>query len=574
VSFSAAELNKSEYESQFMALQDQGYEVTIVEGLTVIVFETPKGQYFPAVETHPQVVNDEHQTNVIGTLPKDMLQSILNGLNIKSLLSFKRVDKKFQMWMRTSTFWREYYLCKAHTVPTDILTAADLLYGSYIAQNRAVSFWECINIALAGTLLRRDVEYHSLNPFHEECVAKLLQTYPELRMMESFFRRFAANGDRYRYDYRKKWSGARLSFYLLGSSNVVYHLNIDMNRPDAVGVRFLQGEISRAESESDPTPRAIFDSFVSRSIDEVIIRVRPMVEAIIVSMRSAHSYVYRNLFLDKYIDCKALPSIHETCMASISTTFDRYAKVFMDQLQLKISGFDAVKEVIEQFSKHVSSVSVDHVTTEYDLLHHRVDRTAYNKLYKIRLDDGTSSYWNFDQSALATAPIQNTGNAVNRKENSKKKERFKKTPHVALICLFRKVLNLVMLPVLKSLWLRNLNDVHVDWYHFDKYYANGYDYTNTLLRDWYDYYYAKHQPLESVTVSHAKPSSWPMSAVAVGKILTPFICEAVISVVRDNWIGSSSGDGTEKVEELIRMIEQYDIFSSKSHIEAIRKAIQ
>lgn len=179
-----------------MALQDQGYEVTIVEGLTVIVFETPKGQYFPAVETHPQVVNDEHQTNVIGTLPKDMLQSILNGLNIKSLLSFKRVDKKFQMWMRTSTFWREYYLCKAHTVPTDILTAADLLYGSYIAQNRAVSFWECINIALAGTLLRRDVEYHSLIPFHEECVAKLLQTYPELRMMESFFRRFAANGDR------------------------------------------------------------------------------------------------------------------------------------------------------------------------------------------------------------------------------------------------------------------------------------------------------------------------------------------------------------------------------------------
>lgn len=464
-------------------------------------------------------------------------------------------------------------LVKANTIPTDILTAADLIYGSYLDQNRRVNFWQCICMAFTGSLLRRDVstEYHSLNAFHEELLKKLLQAYPELRMMESVIRRVSLYS---KWRRSKNWYPIRLSFYTLGSSHVVYHLNIDMTRPDAVGVRFFHGEISRAEEDWNPTPRAIYDMFVSSSINEVITRVKPMVESMTVALRSASAHVYRNLIIIRIIDCRALPEIHKKSMKSIEHTCDTYSKALMDELQVKFDQYEAVKKVIKQFSDHVSSVEFDHVTPNYSAIHHQVNQAAYNQLYQINNHNGAAGYWNFEYSFL---DVQFNQRKVKQPVNNiaAKKERVKKTPHVALICLFRKVLNLVMMPVLKSLWLRDLNDPHVAWYSFDKIECQ-YDHQATSLAAWYDYYCDSWQPLSSISVSHTKPSVWPMSAIVVGSRLAPSICEVVVAAMKDKLNGSTGAHSEEtntKIDSLAWAIEEYDLFP-KNHIQVVKSALQ
>eukprot|EP00029_Vermamoeba_vermiformis_P005363 TRINITY_DN1843_c0_g1_i3.p1 TRINITY_DN1843_c0_g1~~TRINITY_DN1843_c0_g1_i3.p1 ORF type:complete len:778 (-),score=57.94 TRINITY_DN1843_c0_g1_i3:23-2356(-) len=566
------DVNVATDDGRLMALQTLGYTVTIHPGLVKVARE--KIYVPPSQPTYPIITNDEHHTNVIQTMPDDMMQYILNYLDIKSLLVFKKVSKQIQSWLRTSSFWHRYYLSKASTIPTDVMTAADVIYGSYMAQNRSVNFWECVCIALTGSLLQRETkDFSSLNALHEQLVTRLLQTYPELRMMDCAFYGAERTG-RWRSPTAKKWVPTRLAFYILGSSRVIYHLNFNLTKPDTVGVRFFHGEVSRAEEEWNPTPLAVYDWFITSSVDEIITRVKPMVEAMIVSMRSAHSYVYRHLPLDKIIDCNALPQVHEKCMASITKTFDKYAKSLLDELQVKIERFHDVKSLVEQFSDHVSSVPANHVTPDYDAIHHRVDRTAYNHLYQLQEGNNTVGYWNFEDSFLDTQFGQRKVKGSRYRVNHKKKERVKKTPHIALICLFRKVLNLVMLPVLKSLWLRNLNDTRVDWYGFDIIQiSESRSHQNTLLGQWYDYYYLNWQPLESVTVSHAKPSSWPMSAIVVGNILAPYICEAVVAVVKDKWNGTRSDESKTKVDVLVQMIEQYDLFP-KHYSKIVRSAFQ
>ncbi len=522
----------------------------------------------------PTITNDAQKTNMINTLPNDMLQYILNNLPMRSLLALKRVSKQFQSWMRTSSFWYNYYIAKKATaISTDILTAADLIYGSSLHNGRSVNFWECINIAFTGTLLRRDLSYYPQNSFHEEFLVKLLQTFPELRAMESMFRRLTTSGQLIFPRPCKKFEPVQLKFYVIGSSHVVYHLAVDLMKPDAIGVMFCHGEISRMESESDARPVAIYDCFVSNSITDTMRRIKPMVEALIATSRSSHSYCYRHLYLYHIIDCKALPTIHKEHLDSIASTFDRYSKSLWNELQLQPDSFEAMKQVLEQFSARVSNAASSLTTPEYEAIHHRVDRTAYNRLYQLSLDDGTVGYWNFEDSFLDAQYASRTIKVKSGQTSvSKKKSRVKKTPHTALISLFRKVLNLVMMPVLKSLWLRNLNDPHVDWYSFDKI-ANQHDHSQSMLVPWYDYYYNNWQAAESVTVSHAKPSSWPMSAIVVGSALTPFLCEAVVARLKVLWSGSGSENSATKIDALLQKIDQYDIFP-KSQGDVIKSALQ
>ena len=562
----------TEHESIFKELSGLGYNV-LIDNWSVNIFRL-KFNPSPKLVEFTTITNNAQTTDMIDKLPSDMLQYIFNNMTMQSLLALKQVSKKFRSWMRTSLFWHKYYLAtKAAAISTDILTAADLIYGSYIHNGCSVNFWECINIAFTGTLLQRDLTYHSLNSFHEAFLGKLLQAFPELRAMESIFQRLTISG-RLTYPLPShKFEPVQLKFYVIGSSHVVYHLIVDFMRPDTIGVMFCQAEISRMESESDATPVAIYDWFVSSSIHDTILRIRPMVEALITTSRSTHSYCYRHLHLNKIIDCNALPTIHKEGLDLIANLFDTHSKSLWNELQLQTESFEAIKQVLEQFSTRISSASTFMMVPEYETIHHRVDRTAYNRLYQLSFDDGTVGYWNFEDSFLDgqfdSRPVKVKSGQTTV---SRKKSRVKKTPHTALISLFRKVLNLVMLPVLKSLWLRNLNDPHVDWYSFDKI-VNQHDHQLSMLVPWYDYYCNHWQTADSVTVSHAKPSSWPMSATVVGSALTPFLCEAVVARLRVLWTGSGSKKCSAKIDALLQAIEQYDLFP-KAHVDVIKRALQ
>jgi hypothetical protein len=548
-----------ENDSRLKSFEAQGYHVSISKrGISVNLEAKPT--QFHSVVYHPYIVHDE-QTNLISALPKDIMQYILNNLHITSVVWFKCVNKKFRSWMLTSSFWRNYYLSRASVISSDILTAADLIYGYQLAQNRSANFWECINIAFAENLCGGSRVY-SLNAFHAELVSKLLHTYPELRLMIFGFRLWHV---------QRGWSPSRLTFYVMMRNTVLYHIHIDMMRPDTVGVLFFLARDMYCADSMDPAPRATYDWFVSSCIDEVLTKIKPMIEAITVVMRSANSWTNKGIPLRLHIDCDALPLVHRKCLDSIASTFDDYAKTLLIELQVQIQDHNAMCSLIDQFSKHVSSVRVNYVTTDYDVIHRRAD---YWPLYRLKKENGTIGNWNFELSGFPPAQHSKKPISKVKQNHTKKRGQIKKLPHVAFICLFRKVLNLVMMPVLKSLWLRNMNDAHTEWYSFDK--LAPYQHLTSPLVPWYDYYYRNWQSLESVSVSHAKPSSWPMSAIVMGNIIAPYICKAVVSLVQEKWLGSHVKSSAAEIETLIEKISQHsDLFpSSNAYIKIIKAALQ
>lgn len=452
-------------------------------------------------------------------LPTDLLRAILWELSVPTLVVLKRVDKHFSAFMKDQQFWRRYYLQHHAAISNEVLSLTDLTYGLKLMA--AKSGLERLSISLWEEIAVNSYRAHGALTPQRPWLEHVYCHYPQLiDTQNSIWELRSITQQRTSL----KWKDAPYSnvwFVARANNDAVYHLGFEkLNDGQYNGILFLTPDMDRWEDRFHGI-RFIFEWFAAKNECEFAEKLKPLCELFLAIRKSKYTNITRPSFYKNIAGwLRTAVNERDRVTQSIGTNIEQAAKQFLARQGTPVSATFA-RQVNELIARFAAEITVSDSTLEQCRQKNIPLRSQLNTKYLWRQH---KMFYDFNSHQWGA------GATKSYKYITKHRKEPKETPYIALMKIYRVVLNSVLMPLLKSFWPENIQHSDCDLSHHVQW-------TDTLnvYQELVDF--KTHVPFCHISVNKAYPRLWPLIAVGLANHLLP----KIIALVDDCLEGGNSG---------------------------------
>jgi hypothetical protein len=465
------------------------------------------------------------------TLPAELTKHIMyDHLNIADLTRFVYCSKVTLALTRRWPLWKEYYLKYFSCVTDEVLELINLMEGWQMLNMTSIDqvwpkdAWQLVlkyTFTAHGPLDPRDFP-RDRRPLMRRLLAPVYQLYPQLvgcasaQYKPGFTSEAALGISNPSINY--VWFGAigthtySLGFELLRDSTIngimIYHHN-SQNSTQTAHWQFLH---------------YIFDWFTAKSPAEFQSNMKPLVDILLTAQESNNYHrwpsMYRNI----------LDNVAEKMKEKLTEFSTEFTETIVSEATYIARRCNPNPEKREEFADFIyawidrvkqcdSCIAVpDYISLKQVL----TSKTAINERWA---HAPVRSYSNIGDS---TESIYSRYSSTADKQNAKatvkvaSKRPKKRSGPTAVTIFARTLVNLIVMPLLKSFWPHDMSDPNYRYYPHLKSY-------DRRLMNW------TFAPIEHVSVSHAQPQAWPVIAVAVAHLIITPLCRVIELLIHRTW---------------------------------------
>lgn len=516
------ELTK-EVESDMFALLDLNYSLWNVEPQKI--FDSPpiqrnytlhnnnlKRAYSLASEVLGKTTNVLPGTTtkeaVIQNLHYDILKEVTLSLSIKALHMFRQTSKQFYAFtnQHRGKFWQEYYFKHFSCVPGDLYALTELTFGlklmNTLTSNEALSssFWQEIvtNSCQARKVIPDYYPPRDYPPFKDV----IYRDYPQL-----IGSKYTEHTFDYLHPHRNslKTKTAPYSFiWFLAyvNSNCIYHMGFEQLHDGTInGILFQTPDFSESWENRFQYMRHIVEWMTASSKEEFAVKAKPLLEKYLMARNNGY---YSINWLGPII--KLVPTMLEeaigrvkTAVRSINEDIDKSAKLLCTKLNINhLNSWQFIK-------------TVEHLTTQFKqwtnfpLSDFDKQRQQFTSRPDIKSNYPYKSTTNSLVNNNCELSLELDGDG-NFDSASKVRRQIGFAP-VAVMKLYRVLLNWILMPILRTLWPSDLNHYSFELRPF----MLQQDAALLLYRQLYMDSNC-FVPFSFVSVGRAYPANWPVAA--------------------------------------------------------------
>jgi hypothetical protein len=510
----------------------------------------------------PILLPDLTHEPAIKDLSLDILRLIVWQLSIKALCTFRRVDKQYYAFTKSSSFWRGYYTKHFSCIPGDVLLLTDLTYGLKLATSNSVteafaaSIWEEITINSFRTR-KAHPEYFPFAfglPFMEQ----LYRQYPQLIGTIHSEHSFSVFPPEHTFFKTKESPYAYTWFLLYAKGSAVYHLGFEkLHDGQYNGILFFTPDFSAGWDRRFDYMLYIFEWFSAKNEAEFLEKSKLLCEVFLSARHTDHHDFVHSPFHKKVTELlEGAIKAREHCIEFLNEKIDAAAKEYCFTRNLDQRHSAAFVTMVEDLTKQFKEFT-DVPDLEFERIRQRIPlRSVFNKKYVL---DDNLNYHNFNSHdwGVPTPPEDA------KQRMSKHRKSSKSIPLVAIMKLYRVALNFLLMPVLKTFWPGDIDHPDYELYPFLRWQKEALPAFRKL------YYSGAYTPFSHVSVSSAPPSHWPLIALGLARQLLPIVIP-VLNDVLDGFFATRE-DSNTNVDTLIGVLDQISAIptSTKSFLRKI-----